>query len=177
MSPHVSWPQIALLRSARLDLEPLRVTHAEEAAALLSDVGLYTFTGGQPPTVAELQISYARQVIGQSPDCSVGFLNWMLRHVTHGVLVGYAQASITRGGAPGSASMTAELAWVIGTEHQGQGYATEAARTVMRWLTTQQVTTFQALIHPHHTASQRVAGNLGLTPTDEVVDGETRWNS
>ena len=30
-------------------------------------------------------------------------------------------------------------------------------------------------VHPEHTASQRVAQAIGLTPTDEVVDGEDRW--
>jgi len=32
-------------------------------------------------------------------------------------------------------------------------------------------------VHPEHRASIRVAERLGLTATDIVVDGETRWTT
>jgi hypothetical protein len=55
------------LGDARLRLEPLRVDHAGELVDVLSDAGLYAFTGGSPPSVADLEQRYARQVAG-SPD-------------------------------------------------------------------------------------------------------------
>jgi hypothetical protein len=35
--------------------------------------------------------------------------------------------------------------------------------------------TVVAHVHPGHLASQRVASAAGLSPTTDVVDGETRW--
>jgi hypothetical protein len=43
------------LRTARLDLEPLRVEHAAEAAPLFADERLHTFTGGAPAGEAALR--------------------------------------------------------------------------------------------------------------------------
>ncbi len=41
-----------VLRASRLDLEPLRVEHAQEMAPLLEDAGLHLYVGGQPATPA-----------------------------------------------------------------------------------------------------------------------------
>ncbi len=34
-----------------------------------------------------------------------------------------------------------------------------------------------AFIKPGHRASERVAERLGMLPTAEIVDGETRWQT
>jgi hypothetical protein len=49
-------------------LAPLTVTDAEEMVGVLSGEELYRFTGGRPPALDELRATYARQVIGHSPD-------------------------------------------------------------------------------------------------------------
>jgi len=136
---------------------------------VLDDPGLHTFTGGAPETETELQRRYARQAAGQSPDGRAGWLNWVLRDRATGVPVGTVQATI---GAEG----TAALAWVVGTEHQGQGLATEAAKAVMAWLRAQGIATFVAHIHPDHAASAAVARHLGLKPGSARADGEVRWS-
>ncbi|MEU0968125.1 hypothetical protein ABZ357_22790 [Streptomyces sp. NPDC005917] len=48
--------------TGRLELLPLRVGHAEEMAAVLSDPALHTFTGGTPDTPEAL-----RSATGASP--------------------------------------------------------------------------------------------------------------
>jgi RimJ/RimL family protein N-acetyltransferase len=155
------------LRTARLDLEPLRVDHAAEAAAALSDARLHTFIGGEPATEDELRDRYSRQVAGHSPDGGETWLNWMLRRRDTGELVGTVQATVT--------GSTADLAWVVAVPHQGQGYAREAALAIRTELLRTGVVTFTAHIHPDHSASAGIARALGMTPTDAVVDGETRW--
>lgn len=70
---------------------------------------------------------------------------------------------------------TAEVAWVIGTGQQRQGFAKEAAHTMVAWLREQGVTTVVAHVHPQHEASKAVARALGLEPTDALVDGEVGW--
>jgi RimJ/RimL family protein N-acetyltransferase len=135
---------------------------------VLNDEALHTFTGGEPETEAELRRRYARQAAGQSPDGSAGWLNWVLRERATRAPVGTVQATIAGDG-------TAALAWVVGTEHQGQGLATEAAQAVMAWLREQGIARFAAHIHPDHAASAAVARRLGLKPGARRSDGEVRW--
>jgi len=73
--------------------------------------------------------------------------------------------------------LTAQVAWVIGPAHQGQGYASEAAGLMVRWLRQQGVDTLVAHVHPQHDASMAVARAAGLTPTKTVIDGEVRWEA
>ncbi len=166
--PPAGWPTTPPLRTDRLDLEPLTTGHAAEMVAVLADPALYAFTGGTPPTRADLDRRYAAQVRGHSPDGGQGWLNWVLRERATGAAVGFVQATLDRAG-------TAEVAWVLGTAAQGRGLAAEAARALVDWLTGQGVTAVHAHVHPGHRASARVAAAAGLAPTDVVVDGEVRW--
>jgi len=83
--------EAATLRTARLSLTPLRVDDADAMATVLADERLYEFTGGEPPTAAELRGRYARQVAGSGRPDEV-WLNWIVR--VGGEPVGYAQASV-----------------------------------------------------------------------------------
>lgn len=166
-------PASPSLSSSRLLLEPLRVDHAEEMASLLDDPGLYTFIGGRPATREELRERYRRLVVGRSPDGSQGWLNWVVRRRDDGRAVGTAQATV----AEEAGRLTAEVAWVIGSEHQHQGYAREAAQAMVMWLRQEGVETVVAHVHPQHDASMRVARAAGLAPTGVVVDDEVRWEA
>jgi RimJ/RimL family protein N-acetyltransferase len=165
-----AWPIAALIETERLRLEPLRVDHATELAAVLDDERLHEFIGGRPATAAELRSRYARLEAGRSPDGSQGWLNWVVRDRRAGVAVGTVQATLWRNG-----RLTAEIAWVIAAAHQGRGYAKEAAAAMVAWLGQQGVLGFVAHIHPDHAASSGVARHLGLRPTDVIEDGEIRW--
>lgn len=157
------------ISTGRLELLPLRAEHAAEMAGVLADPHLYTFTGGSPPTVAALRARYERIIAG-SADPDVSWCNWVIRLGDSGRLAGTVQATISTGDVA-----VAEVAWVVGTEWQGQGIATEAARALVAWLGRQQIGTVIAHIHPRHQASAAVAAAAGLAPTDESQDGETRW--
>jgi RimJ/RimL family protein N-acetyltransferase len=172
----VQRPPAERLRTARLVLEPLTADDAaalaEEMAPVLADPSLYRFTGGSPPGPDELRSRYAVQATGASPDGSQGWLNWIVRERSTGAVLGFVQATVEeRAGRP-----VAELAWVVGTGGQGRGVATEAAAAMLTRLRRHGVGTVTASIHPDNGASARVAGKLGLTATDAVVDGETRWS-
>ncbi len=156
-----------VIRTRRLDLLPLRVEHAEEMAAVLSDPALHTFIGGTPDTPQALRSRYLRLTTG-SPDPDVTWLNWVIRLRAEGSLTGTVQATV----GPGP---VAEIAWVVGTPWQGRGIATEAARALVDWLGQQPVRAVIAHIHPDHQASAAIATAAGLTPTAERQDGEIRW--
>ncbi len=127
---------LAVLPGARLELEPLRVEHAQEMAPLLDDPGLHTYIGGRPATLAQLQERYRRQVVGRSPAGSQLWLNWVARRREDARAVGTVQATVTDGAA-GQDGPTAEVAWVVATAYQGQGYAREAAQVMVTWLRAQ----------------------------------------
>jgi RimJ/RimL family protein N-acetyltransferase len=137
--------------------------------SVLSDPALYVHTGGSPPSLAELQARYARQVIGTSPDGSEGWLNWLLRPRSDDRLVGFVQAALS--------GEAAKLAWVVAPSEQGAGLATEAAGTVVEWMRALGFAKLSAQIHPDNAASAAVARHLGMVATDASEGGETVWAS
>lgn len=136
---------------------------------VLSNRDLYLFTGGDPPNLGDLESRYESQVTGPSSGEEV-WHNWIIRPNDTGEAVGFVQATVT-GDSSG-------VAWVVGVEWQGQGFASEAAAAMCDWLAAEGVQKFTAHIHPGHLASQRVAASLGMKATDEIdEDGEVVWAS
>jgi RimJ/RimL family protein N-acetyltransferase len=164
VAPDVPGPQA--IRTARLDLVPLQVEHAEQMATVLSDLELHRFIGGAPEDSRTLHSRYRRLVAG-SPDPAVSWCNWVIGLRDDGRLVGTVQATIT--------ASIAEIAWVVGTPWQRRGIATEAAQGLVAWLVRRSVHTVIAHIHPEHHASAAVATAAGLSPTEHRHDGEVRW--
>jgi len=162
-----AWP----LKGARVCLEPLRVEQAAELAPVLADALLHTFIGGEPLDREQLQARYELQVVGRSADGSQRWLNWLVRDHRDGQAVGTVQATVSMQ----KDGLTAEVAWVIGTTYQGQGYATEAAGLLVDCLRDQGVKSVVAHVHPQHKTSMAVARAVGLAPTQTLVDREIRW--
>lgn len=172
--PGTLWPEATFVTTARLRLEPLRVDHAREIFPILNDIRLHFWTGGSPCSLEQLEAKFRRQSVGQSADGACGWLNWILRRVHDEQLVGTLQATIYR---PVANRLEAELAWVIGTAYQGNGYGREGALAMADWLRSRGIADFTAHIHPKHDASMAIARALGLSATQTVVDGEICWSS
>lgn len=149
-------------------IRPLRVEDSSVMVDVLGSEKLYTHIGGGPPTHEELEARYMRQTVGVSPDGTQEWLNWIVL-VGTSTMVGYVQASRPMNGT------TAEIAWVIGVKWQRQGRATPAVRLMLEKLAARGVEDITADIHPANKASEGVARRVGMSPTGEVVDGETRW--
>ena len=158
-------------QTARLTMEPLTAAHAAEMHTVLDDPDLHAFMGGSPRSAAELGARYTRLAAGRSADGTEVWGNWVRRVTATGAAVGELQTTLPVGG-PGVGP--ALVAWVVGTEFQGRGYASEAAISLVdrlraaRW-------SVAADIHPDHVASARVARAAGLERTQQVIDGEVRW--
>jgi RimJ/RimL family protein N-acetyltransferase len=163
------WPTAAVIETPRLRLTPLAVDDAHAMATVLSDPDLYQYTGGGPPSVETLENRYTHQVAG-SGSADEAWLNWIVR-LCDDRPVGFVQATLSST----LSSRRAELAWVVGTPWQGRGVASEAVSAMRTWLEGRGVPAFRACIHPAHIASQRVANNAGLNPTDDIEDGEVVW--
>jgi len=159
-----------LIRTARLDLRPLRLADATEMTGVLAGPALYAFTGGAPPTTAELRSRYQRWLAG-APDPGVSWCNWVIEVRARQQLAGTVQATIT--GPAGARA--AEIAWVVGVAWQRRGIGREAAQGLVGWLRQLPVRTICAYIHPDHHASAGVARAAGLAPGHRRRDGETGW--
>lgn len=165
------------LLTGRLALDPLRVEDAEDMAVVLADPALYTFIGGEPPSVERLRDRFGRMIAGPGPDdAGQVWHNWTVRlrapgdEPAAGPAVGTVQATVTPAGA------TSDVAWVVGTGHQGLGLATEAATAMAGWLLSTGVRRLVAHIHPEHAASEKVAQRIGLLATGTFDDdGEQLW--
>ncbi|MFE0647243.1 GNAT family N-acetyltransferase [Streptomyces sp. NPDC059534] len=156
----------AVAPTARLELLPLRVEHAEEMAVVLADPRLHEYIGGEPDDLERLRSRYRRMTAG-SPRPAEVWLNWVIRLRDEDRLVGTVQATVV--------DRIAEIAWVVGVPWQGRGIAREAVRALADRLTEGPVDTLVAHIHPDHHASAAVARAAGLAPTDRWHDGEIRW--
>lgn len=156
------------LETDRLTLAPLGPGDAPEMVSVLSDPSVYTFIGGQPPILDELEARYRGWAAGPSRP-GEAWHNWVVRLAGDGQAIGHVQATVIDHG------RDADIAWVIGTRWQGRRYASEAARALVDWLEATGATTITALVHPGHAASARVAANAGLERTTEVEAGEIVW--
>ena len=158
------------ITTPRLELEPLLPAHASALYPILADISLYEFTGGSPPfsetALAEL---YTRRLSRRSPDGKELWLNWLIRTRDPGIAIGYVQATVS--------PAHAQVAWVVGAQWQGRGYASEAAQALVGWLQRLRVPQIRACVNPRHAASQKVARNAGLRRTDELCENEEVWVS
>lgn len=156
------------LTTDRLALAPLRVADAREMQAVLAEPSLYRFTGGNPPSLEQLEQRYRAQTAGPD-DPIVSWHNWIVRLRAEGRAVGFVQATVARD--------TADVAWLIGVPWQRQGIALEAALAMRDWLAVQGVRRLTAHIHPDHVASTKLARRLGMVATGELdTDGEQIWS-
>jgi RimJ/RimL family protein N-acetyltransferase len=168
-----SWAVEAVeIGTERLVLRHLAVEDADGMVGVLADERLHEFIGGRPANLDELRDRYRRLAAG-SPDEDQVWLNWIACRRADARPVGTLQATLTD---PGDGRpWTAQVAWVVGVDLQGRGFASEAARALVGWLQDRGVATVEAHIHADHRASAAVATRAGLRPTAEEVDGEQVW--
>ena len=156
------------ISTLRLCLDPMMASHARAMYPILSDQLLYKFTGDKPPeSEKSLEARYRYLEGRKSQDESQLWLNWLVSLEENNTPIGYVQATVSES--------HAEIAWVTGSEWQGNGYASEAALAMVQWLATNGVKTIRACINPNHLASQRVASNAGLSKSALVECDEDVW--
>ena len=156
----------------RLRLRPLRAEDADDMVGVLGDERLHEFIGGRPLGLDELRDRYRRLAAG-SPHDDQEWLNWIARRRSDARPIGTLQATC----AHHRGAWSAQVAWVIGVDFQGQGFASEAAGALVRWLRSRGAAYVEAHIHPEHRASALVAARAGLRLTAEEVDGEQVWRT
>jgi RimJ/RimL family protein N-acetyltransferase len=157
------------IATSRLNLVPLTGDDAIDLFPVLDDPALGRWTGEAPPADANaLRTRFRTWESRRSPGGGELWLNWTVRRRGDDRPIGHLQATVGDG--------RTAIAWVIGTDFQRQGFATEATRALIEWLLVDLgVPAIVASIHPGNVASQIVADRAGLRPTDGRDGREVVW--
>ncbi len=146
-----------VLRSSRLDLEPLREEHAAGLYPGLADPALYTWIPKDPPVSVEtLRNRYAKLKSRRSPTEAQLWLNWACRHRAEDAYVGTVEVTIVPGG-------QAWMAYFVFASFQRRGLGQEACTEVLRHLYEEyQVKTVTLWIDTRNHPSNALARKLGF---------------
>ena len=146
------------LETPRLKLEPYDDSHYEGLRVMDSDAGVMRYiTGGIVKTPEETWEGIRRV---QARWVKYNFSWWAIKEKSFGVIVGAAclQHLANVDGAP------LEIGWRLVPEHNGKGYATEAAQAIVDYAAEQVGATYLvAVADPENIPSQRVMQRLGMT--------------
>ncbi|MDO2441290.1 GNAT family N-acetyltransferase [Enterobacter nematophilus] len=146
------------LETPRLKLEPYNDSHYEGLRVMDSDSGVMRYiTGGIVKTPEETWEGIRRV---QARWDKYNFSWWAIKEKTSGAIVGAAclQHLANVDGAP------LEIGWRLVPEHNGQGYATEAAKAIIDYAVERIGATYLvAVADPENIPSQRVMQRLGMT--------------
>lgn len=146
-----------VLTGIGLTLEPQVAGHAGEMFALLADPELYRYMDDPPPeSPGWLRDRFVRLESRRSADGTEQWLNWVIR-LPNGPLAGYVQATVYAAGC-------ADIAYVLGPTHQGQGIARTAVGTMIEELiATYAVGTLSAVVARANVRSRHLLHHLGFT--------------
>jgi RimJ/RimL family protein N-acetyltransferase len=107
---------------------------------------------------------YALWEARQSPDGRELWLNWAAKLREPGEYVGWFQSTVRRGG-------QAEIAYMIFAPYRRHGYATEAARAMIDYLSRRhRVATIWITVDRRNAASLAVGHSLGFCRREESGD-------
>jgi RimJ/RimL family protein N-acetyltransferase len=106
-------------RSARLAFHELTLAHAEALAKGLCDQRVSAhFAEAGPATPEALRAQFARMLAGPKPEWNEAWRNVAIQRMDDGEWIGRLEATLHHGGA--------EVAYLLGHAHWGQGHAREA---------------------------------------------------
>jgi [ribosomal protein S5]-alanine N-acetyltransferase len=114
------------LSSSPFSLEPQTVAHAHEMFSVLSDLALYEFENGPPPSEEWLVERFARLEHRVSPDGRQLRLNWVIRLPSR-ELAGYVQATVHESGA-------ALVAYELASKYWRRGIGSGAVSAMLQEL-------------------------------------------
>jgi RimJ/RimL family protein N-acetyltransferase len=153
-----------MLETERLLLLPWRAQDAEAFRPIATDPEVMRYiTGGKPWSDEQIQEFIERQIAGLERN---GFCLWrLLRKQQPERLIGFCglQPWRDRPGLEIGYHGVIEIGWWLAPGCWRQGFATEAARTALRFGFEQAgLEKIIAVTHRDNQASQRVAGRIGL---------------
>ena len=161
---------MTILTTARLRLEPLSDAHYDDFHAMNADPEVARYLSGTPETPEQ-----TREVIERVKArwAAVGYSWWALMSRETGELVGAAALQNLRREKQLLPDLACplEIGWRLRREHQGRGYASEAALVIGdHAFDTLKPDEILAVCHPLNAASAGVMKRIGMQP-----QGLQRW--
>jgi RimJ/RimL family protein N-acetyltransferase len=160
------------LETERLTLRPLSLEDLDDLARFVSEPETMRYIGGGGPRTRE----QARDTLGRMIESfqARGYGQLGVERKDDGAFLGrcgllvWDRATWTITDEP-DRPVEFEVGYLLGREHWGNGYATEAALAVRDWaLGELGLERLIALIYPDNVRSIRVAEKLGMEPEDEI---------
>jgi RimJ/RimL family protein N-acetyltransferase len=148
-----------VIETERLRLRPHEVDDFADCVAMWSDPEITRYTIGSP---APAQRTWMRILAYRGHWSLLGFGYWAVEEKSTGRFIGELGFADYKRDIQPSIDGMPELGWVLISEAQGQGYATEALRAVVAWGDSHFGPIRTAcIIHPENHRSFRVADKLG----------------
>jgi RimJ/RimL family protein N-acetyltransferase len=134
---------------------------------LLQDPSIYAFIPTEPPSsLSALKDRYARLATRHSADRSEIWLNWAVRVVASDEYAGTVQATVRT-------DESAVIAYELGAEFRGRGYATEACEAVIAELVASYaINRIAAFVDTRNVASMRLLERLGFHRMRHIPDAD-----
>jgi len=150
---------VPVIETTRLTLRGHRVDDFIPCAAMWADPEVTRHIAGKPYTEEE---SWARLLRYVGHWALLGFGYWVIEEKTIGSFAGEIGFADYKREMDPSLGDVPEIGWVLATQAQGRGYATEAARAVIAWGDAHLGSSRTAcIIHPANLPSIRVAEKCG----------------
>jgi [ribosomal protein S5]-alanine N-acetyltransferase len=154
--------------SPRLRVESLRTAHAAKLFPALRDPRVYTFISEDPPaSVEDLEARFGRYLKGPAPFSGTLFLNWAVCLKSCEDYIGTLQATTDIG------RRRASVAYLLGPQFWGKGFASEAVGALLAWLFSRgDVDSAEARIDTRNDRSIRLVRRLGFELVEVVRKAE-----
>jgi RimJ/RimL family protein N-acetyltransferase len=163
------WP----ITTERLVLRPFEADDFAALLAIYSDEEVSRYLYHEPRGEAETRELLARKIAATSIEQEG---NWLSAAATHdGVLVVDVALHWVS-----EQHKTAEVGFSTDPRHQGQGYATEAARALLDWAFSRDFHRVIGRVEARNAASARVLEKLGMRCEAHLVENEwvkNEWQS
>jgi RimJ/RimL family protein N-acetyltransferase len=152
---------VPLLDTDRLRLRAHRADDHATVSAILSDAQVVRFLGGRPFTAEECW----RKLLQLAGLWSVlGYGYWAVEEKSSGRYIGHVGCADFRRGLDPNLDGMLELGWILASDAQGRGYASEAVAAVCAWAELEfPQRPVVCIIAPDNLPSIRVAEKAGFT--------------
>ncbi len=165
-------PAVPTIETERLILRGHRLDDFPRSAAMWADPKVVEYVGGKPLTEEDSWTKFLRYV---GHWTVFGFGYWVAEEKATGTFVGEIGFADYKRELEPSLKGIPEIGWVLASQAHGKGYATEAARAVIKWGEAHFGAVRTAcIIAPEHRASIQVASKCGYrNPIPSMYKGHS----
>lgn len=148
-------------RTARLAIEPMSACHAAALAAAVADPTPGARALWDEPATVDATLGRIAHLARGPSDPRQRWFNFVMRRLDDAVVIGRLEATVYDG--------WCEIAYLLGTAHQRQGFAREGVQWMLDQLAAAGFPEAWAAIHPENFGSIGLVRALGFVVGDPAV--------